>query len=468
MEKINVLFPIEVINRDLEYRLFLAVRCAHPRNRIFIGQHDAIFRLSRFIDAGIYLGQYVFRQLFPLEKGERYRELKERGFSVIHLHEEGAVFYGGPDDWAAALRRRVDPTLFEPDDHLCTWGDFQRDTYRALEPRCADNIRTTGHPRFDLYRPEYRRYYARQMASLRRPPGRFILVNTNLVLANNCLGPVDTFSPVRGYYADGPADARSLFFEKWAHNSRILTNFVTLVNRLSVEFPDLQIVLRPHPAENHGFYRTVFRGIPNITVVHEGTVAPWIFAAELLIHNGCTTGMEACLSGKRVINFLSVQNPKFDLFLPNVFGERCTDEDQVVASVRTALRERPDGGQVPLAELPEQARELVSNFDAESFPRVASLLSRVEEEVAGRPHRYRRAEFQVGDSVHRALARARGAARSFFPERLSRFLAYSQIFYGFDRTEIGNKLDAVQRVVGKRVKWEYYGPELISIEADAN
>jgi hypothetical protein len=43
--KVNLLFPIEIMNRELDFRLFLAAYCARPNNRIFIGQTDAIYRV---------------------------------------------------------------------------------------------------------------------------------------------------------------------------------------------------------------------------------------------------------------------------------------------------------------------------------------------------------------------------------------------------------------------------------------
>jgi hypothetical protein len=148
----------------------------------------------------------------------------------------------------------------------------------------------------------------------------------------------------------------------------------------------------------------------------------------------------------------------------------CRTEDEVVAAVRDVLGRSSPVADDELSVPPDQARQLVGNFDAESFPRVETLLSEVEESVGrGRVGQgYRRRDFLAGEAVHRAVDRARRAARSLFPERLRRHRAYSQIFYGFDRDVLERKLRAVQRVVGKRVHWTYYGPDLFSIESGAS
>lgn len=461
MERVNVLFPLEVINRDLDYRLFLAVKAANERNRVFVGQHDAIYRLSRSMRGGIYLGQYVFRSLFPQETGARYRDVKSRGFAVIHLHEEGAIYYGGPKDWGPALRQRIDPTAMDGEDHVLTWGETQRQALLEMKPRCAANIRTTGHPRFDLLTRDYRAYYEEDVAALPKPPSRFVLINTNLVLANSCMGLSDTFSAVRNY---DPASAQSRLdhFAKWGHNNRILVGFVEMINRVSLELPSVHFVVRPHPAENHDYYKEIFRGIGNVSVVHHGSVMPWVLASELLLHNGCTTGIEARLAGKPVINYFSMPEGKYDCYLPNVFGQRCTTPDEVIDTIGAILA--GEGDRATLEHVPNQARSLMANFEQESFPRVLEVLAEVEQTAARREQRWSRRQHRAGEAIHAAGAAAKGVARRFAPARRARFQAFSQIFYGFQEAVVRTKLDRIQRMLGKRVTFELHSPELLSIE----
>ncbi len=64
------------------------------------------------------------------------------------------------------------------------------------------------------------------------------------------------------------------------------------------------IVLRPHPEENHSFYLNAFNNIDNVHVIYEGSVVPWILAADLMIHPDCTTAIESLLLGKRPLSYL--------------------------------------------------------------------------------------------------------------------------------------------------------------------
>ena len=147
----NVLFPIETINRELDFRLFLAVKFASPSRRIFIGQHDVLDSIVPLMQGGVYLGKNAFKTLFPTDQ-THYRRLKERGFSLVHLDEEGGIYSGHHENWRRVLDLRLDPTVLSGDDFLCTWGDFQRDHYVSKAPALESHTRSTGHPRFDLYK----------------------------------------------------------------------------------------------------------------------------------------------------------------------------------------------------------------------------------------------------------------------------------------------------------------------------
>ena len=121
--KINLLFPIDITNRELDFRLFLACLCVREDRRIWIGSRKIIHRLVTSGRGGIYVGKNIFDG--PTDKQlDRYHELKERDFRLVHIDEEGAVYPGAAEAWKVELRDRIDPTCLAKDDFVCTWGDF--------------------------------------------------------------------------------------------------------------------------------------------------------------------------------------------------------------------------------------------------------------------------------------------------------------------------------------------------------
>ncbi|MGH8453543.1 MAG: surface carbohydrate biosynthesis protein, partial [Nevskiales bacterium] len=309
--KHNILFPIETINRELDFRLFLAAMFVNPSRRIYIGNMHRINRMIAGLEGGLYLGKHIFyRQPDVLRY---YQRLKDNGFAYVYLQEEGAIFPGGEVQWRQELDRQagIDFVWLRPEDWLCHWGNFQDDYYREKWPALADKMRATGHPRFDVYKSRYRDYYRAEAEQLRKRYGRFLLVNTNQSRGNNSRGIPGAFQSSLGYLSDD-ASKHMRSVRLWAKSMTVIAGMVALIHRLHIEYPQLPIVVRPHPSESIAFYQQAFHGIDNIHVVYEGPVGPWIIASEALLHDGCTTALEAYFSGKTVINIRATDDPEYD------------------------------------------------------------------------------------------------------------------------------------------------------------
>jgi hypothetical protein len=103
---------------------------------------------------------------------------------------------------------------------------------------------------------------------------------------------------------------------------------------LARAFPDRHVVLRPHPSEAHEVWREAAQGLPNVTVIHEGNVYPWIMASAVAIHNGCTTGLESYLMDHPVITYQPVTSEEFDGQLPNLVSTPVFSQDQLVSTLK--------------------------------------------------------------------------------------------------------------------------------------
>jgi hypothetical protein len=68
------------------------------------------------------------------------------------------------------------------------------------------------------------------------------------------------------------------------------------------------------------------RGISNVHVVQEGAIVPWLYATEALLHNGCTTAVEAAMVGTPAISFQPAKSGLFDTDLPNKLS-RCIESE---------------------------------------------------------------------------------------------------------------------------------------------
>jgi surface carbohydrate biosynthesis protein len=453
-----ILFPIETINRELDFRLMLAVLFASPTRRIFIGQHDAMHDLVPSMHGGVYVGKNIFRTPPPTDLAT-YHMLKNQGFAVTYLHEEGAFFRGQESDWRRRMDSQFDPRVFGTDDLICTWGSFQSGHVQERAPNLVSRVRVTGHPRFDLYKPTYRGYLEQDAAAIRRKHGRFVLINTNLALANHGRGLQHVFAGSMWPQENGDAQRRHI--DAWANNSRVLASLVSLVSAMANDHPDVAFIVRPHPSENHGLYRTVFAATPNVHVIHEGPVGPWLLAAAAMIHDGCTTAVEAQLAGTPVLTFQPAQDPRFDSYVPNLMGHQCGTDDEARRALSTMLE-----GDSPSTndELPERALGLLYNFEHDSFAALLAAMTEAEGCVRGNSRSPRLAEVQRQHLARRARLAVRRPAYRFSPAAARRHAYHHTKFYGFSRPVVHTRLERIQQMLNKRVTARQMSDQLIVID----
>jgi hypothetical protein len=96
------------------------------------------------------------------------------------------------------------------------------------------------------------------------------------------------------------------------HKQAILGDFKRLIPLLEQTFPALNIVVRPHPSENHKIYHDIAATCERVKVASEGNVIPWLLASKTMVHNGCTTGLEAYVLGIPAISYLATFNEYYD------------------------------------------------------------------------------------------------------------------------------------------------------------
>jgi len=216
--------------------------------------------------------------------------------------------------------------------------------YTSYKAYSGAPIHITGNSRIDLLRPELRGIFQDKADALRARYGNFILINTNFSFVNNFVSGLNLIqrdcsgnfmrisragSGLNREFAEGQA----------GHQQAIYDAFRKLLPKLGEWFPETTFILRPHPSENHEIWRRVISGLDNIRIIHEGNVVPWLMACQCLLHNGCTTAVEATVLGTPAISYQPVTSAIYDYHLPNSLSYRACNQEQV----RACLTEVIDG-----------------------------------------------------------------------------------------------------------------------------
>lgn len=460
--------PIETICRELDFKLFIGAMLAKNNCNIIIGHFHAIDEIITKTQNGLYIGKSVFKQLFrgydDSINNHYYKLLKLHSYSLVYLDEEGGVYAGDDENWRKILNQRLKSDLLKEDDIIATWGEFQKNHFETQIQSMSDSkptIINTGHPRFDLYKHKYRDLYPKESCKLKEKYGSYILINTNLTLANNIMDIEDTFSARLGYLEDN--DNRIQYIEQWAHTSRIFANMIELIHKLAIKFPDINFILRAHPSEDQDFYRVAFNNIDNIIVNSEGSVGPWIIGSELLIHDGCTTAIEAYLANTPVINFKSEINDKYDLSLPNKIGIKCFTNDDVVNSIQEILRDR--NSFLNLNDFDETDYSLLKNLKQdviEDFVNLVDKKIQLKKQKKSKSLSHR--QLYISERLYYFSSKIKDAIKYvFFPKKYKLSLIFLRKFPGFSKKEISGKINKIEKTIGYKLKVNYVSDRIIII-----
>ena len=107
----------------------------------------------------------------------------------------------------------------------------------------------------------------------------------------------------------------------FAEEGHMMSAYIKAIRKLANNNNDYDIVLRPHPNENIKTWKICLEDIPNVHVIQEGSISAWVNHAFAVVHNGCTTALEATISEKPVVTYVPFRQ-KYSRELANELGHR--------------------------------------------------------------------------------------------------------------------------------------------------
>ncbi len=380
-----LLIPVENQVRELDAKLLLACTAASRGLSSIIGpKREVEFRIASF-PRSIFLSKSLRignRKFFPTAVMLGHKIVAWDEEALVHLPAE--IYFS----------RRLSPRGLKYVDHLFAWGEDNSELWKQY-PDLPDRtpIHVTGNPRNDLLRPEIRSYYGDEVNKIRSTYGDFILINTNFNHVNAFYPAQNLFKPVAaaGESAELGQAARGMplaYAEGFRdHKQAIFEDFQKLIPDLEKSFPNHNIVVRPHPTENQAVYLDIAARCRRVHVTNEGNVVPWLMAAKALIHNGCTTGVEAYVMRVPAISYrVSVDEFYDDGFyrLPNRLSHQCFSFEELRETLQEILDEElgPADGDRRRALIDRHLEALEGPLACE---RIVDVLEILVGELAGSP-----------------------------------------------------------------------------------
>ncbi|MEO6562854.1 MAG: surface carbohydrate biosynthesis protein [Nitrosospira sp.] len=362
----TLIIPVENQVRELDAKILLACVAAERGFSVIIGSRAFVHFEVASVPRGVYLAKSM-RSL----SNSMFRILRLLGHEIVAWEEE-ALVHPPPDTY---FTLRLSPTTIRNVSHVFAWGQENVDLLRQYPELPANMpIHITGNPRGDILRPEMRSYFDTEVERLRNLYGDFILINTNFTDVNPFIPNIGLFLPAKGPGGKsrlgqaGIGMSRQFAEGLWDHKQAILEDFQQLIPALEQAFPDLTIIVRPHPSENFKIYNDLAAKCERVKVTNEGNVIPWLLAAKTMVHNGCTTGLEAYVLGVPAISYLATFNEYYDYEfqgLPTKLSHQCFSFEELKRTLTQIL-----AGELDVAE-GEERKTLIDYYLAAQNERLA-------------------------------------------------------------------------------------------------
>ena len=319
----NIYIHVEITSRELDSKLLLAILAAARGHQVILSDLEGLLEGT---EKGILApGIFLTKSLTPTDyKLKNHQFFIDKGFKVTSLDEEAGVSLTGYEEFS---KTRFSDKSIELASAVFAWGDDDVDTLKKKYSKYASKIHKTGSPRVDLWKSKFSNYWN---TPKRTPEKPFLLVSSNMGAANGYVQIHKRYELRRnsGYYDRDPSLIRKSFV-RIAEAVLKTGAFIEAIKYLgNNNNNDYDIVLRPHPIENIEAWKIYLDGIPNVHVIREGSISPWVKNAFAVMHNGCTTALEATVSGKPLVTYVPFET-SFDNHPPNHLGHRAKSPEEL-------------------------------------------------------------------------------------------------------------------------------------------
>ncbi len=295
--------PIEVGSRELASKSLIALAAAEQGYSVVLGFQHTLIRSAPQLPNGLFLSKSSNNVFLASVK-----ELGQAGHLVVASEEEnfGYRLHDSPITYNSKfLGGRCDL-------YLCIGDDEAAYIERRYGPQFPKVV--TGNARADYLRPQLRAIYKREADDVRKQHGKFILFNSNFGFTSPISGGdlnyfFDLWTQVGCFDDDNPTKNKEIFnsfVDYEQRNMRLMRDLLGLMSK----HPEYTVVVRPHPVESLEIWIQFLQDLdaPNIRFAPNTNHIPYMLASDLLVHPGCTTGVEALALGVPALSLMGSES----------------------------------------------------------------------------------------------------------------------------------------------------------------
>ena len=309
----NIYINVEIAARELASKLFLGYLAAQKGHNVLIADLATFKRLLKrnALPAGLFHDKAVTPHAGRLSL---YKELKNRGFFITSQDEEHGLL---SDSYQSFARGRFSLEALEYVDKVFCWGLHDFEALRHIYPQQSEKFQLSGSPRTDFWAGRVEEVSDVGQFTTGKD---FVLFSSNLAInAPELHWEAMARINAMGYFERDPKSRYNMLSAR-GEQFLLQARIAPILESVAESLPDLDVIVRPHPIEDENAWRTVLNKLPNLKVVKEGAIGPWVQRARAVIHNGCTTAFEATLAGTPVLTLRPLKDLQHEREVPNRLG----------------------------------------------------------------------------------------------------------------------------------------------------
>jgi surface carbohydrate biosynthesis protein len=318
----NIYIHLEVLVRELDSKLLLAVLAASRGHEVIISNQENILKglQRKLLKPGI----FHTKSLTPsTEKIEKHKKILKAGCKITSIDEEGGLVDYGYKRFAKV---RYSNETINQASAIFTWGLEDYKTLKKFYSKHSKKIHLTGSARVDLWKPTFFNYWKKNFKKLKKP---FLLVPVNFSGGFSVRSINERIKLYdKGEYFDREKGLIQNMLNMEIEQYKFILYFLEAIKYIAYKNINFDIILRPHPSDSLQTWKILLDRIPNVYVNRDEAVSLWIKNAFAIMHNGCTTALEASLFRKPIVTY-SPFKAKFERKLANDLGQKVTSLEQL-------------------------------------------------------------------------------------------------------------------------------------------
>ena len=319
----NIYLTIENLNRELYSKLLIAMESSSRGMDVYLGRLKP-YLMRDFFAPGIILDKSITPSPHRLKEMEY---CKKKKFIYTSLDEEVGLI----DTDSSYSKTRYSNESLKLVDKVFCWGRWDYDNLSKKFNKHKKKFIISGNPRLDFWRKDFEFFYKK----IKLEYNNYIFFSLNFSHLTSKL----QFNKVLEFnketkYLDRGVTVGSL--KKLRQDSyKMFKKFLKLIAILAKK-TNLKIIVRPHPTDSINNYNSL-KKYKNVSVIKKGNISEWIYYAKIVIHSGCTGGLESSLRGLPTISYCPFNSSHGHKFA-DLFSKKTSNLNECIKLIQKSIK----------------------------------------------------------------------------------------------------------------------------------